>query len=222
MGNLDFATVLGYWQTLLHGLATSLQLAATCVVIGTPVGFLITIGRVSRSRVLRSVTALYVEIVRGTPVLILLFWVFFCLPPILNVEIDNAISSILALSVYMAAVTSETFRGALKSIGADQHDACAALGLSWRVRVLHVLVPQVLIFSIPTLLSNVVSLFKESALVSAVGVVDLMYVGENISSATAHPIEVLTAVALLYFVVGFALTRVVSRAERRVRIRFQV
>ena len=75
------------------------------------------------------------------------------------------------------------------------------------------------ICAIPTLLLNVASLFKESALVSAIGMVDLMYVGQNIATATAHPIEVLTVVALLYFVVGFALARVVLTAEKWVRTR---
>ena len=219
MSTLDFTFAWGYWQTLLQGLFTTLKLSVVCVLIGTPLGFLISLGRSSQSRAVRIVTATYVEVIRGTPVLILLFWVFFCLPLLLNIDMGNWTSSVLALSVFMAAVTSETFRSALKSIGPDQYDASAALGLSHWVRAQNVIAPQVFIRAIPTLLSNVVSLFKESALVSAVGMVDLMYVGQNISSATAHPIEILTVVALIYFVVGFALTHVVSRAEKRMLAR---
>ena len=216
MNTFDFTFLLGYWQTLLAGLVTSLELSVMCVLIGVPLGLLISLGRGSRLRLLRIITAGYVEVIRGTPVLILLFWVFFCLPLLLGVDIGNWTSSVLALSAYMAAVSSESFRGALKSVGQDQYDASEALGLSSRVRTLYVITPQVVIRAIPTLLSNIVSLFKESALVSAVGMVDLMYVGQNISNSTAHPIEVLTAVALIYFVVGFTLTRVVSHAEKRI------
>ena len=216
MNTFDFTFLLGYWQTLLAGLVTSLELSVMCVLIGVPLGLLISLGRGSRLRLLRIITAGYVEVIRGTPVLILLFWVFFCLPLLLGVDIGNWTSSVLALSAYMAAVSSESFRGALKSVGQDQYDASEALGLSSRVRTLYVITPQVVIRAIPTLLSNIVSLFKESALVSAGGMVDLMYVGQNISNSTAHPIEVLTAVALIYFVVGFTLTRVVSHAEKRI------
>ncbi len=216
MATFDFSFLLGYWQTLLRGLLTSLELSVLCVVIGVPLGFFISLGRASQSRLLRAFTSFYVEVIRGTPVLILLFWVFFCLPLLLGIDIGTWPSSILALSAYMAAVSSESFRGALKSVGRDQYDVCEALGLSRWTRTVNVIAPQAIIRAIPTLLSNVVSLFKESALVSAVGMVELMYVGQNISNSTAHPIEVLTAVALIYFVVGFTLTRVVSRAEGRI------
>jgi polar amino acid transport system permease protein len=217
----DFGFLWDYWQTLLAGLVTSLELSVACILIGVPLGFLLSLARISRSRLLRFVTSTYVEIIRGTPVLILLFWVFFCLPLLLRIDIGTWTSSVLALSAFMAAVSSECFRGALKSIGRDQYDACEALGLSAWVRTLNVIAPQVFIRAIPTLLSSVVSLFKESALVSAVGMIDLMYVGQNISNSTGHPIEVLTAVALIYFVVGFALTRVVSRAEKRILSRIE-
>jgi polar amino acid transport system permease protein len=90
-----------------------------------------------------------------------------------------------------------------------------ALGLKPWQRVRHILLPQALRLAIPTLLSNSVSLFKESSLVSAVGMSDLMYVGQNVSNISARPIEVLTTVALLYFAVAFPLTRAVAHLEAR-------
>jgi polar amino acid transport system permease protein len=93
-------------------------------------------------------------------------------------------------------------------------DACIALGLPRRVQVVSVVLPQAVLRAVPTLLSNCISLFKESALVSAVGMADLMFIGQNISNNTARPIEVLTAVALIYFVIAFPLTRLVTRVEK--------
>jgi hypothetical protein len=110
----------------------------------------------------------------------------------------------------MAAITSETFRGALKSISAEQHDACIALSLSPQAMILYVIFAQALLRAIPPLLSNIVSLFKESALISSVGAAHLMFVGQNISNSTARPVEFLTTIAMIYFLVAFPLTRLVG------------
>ncbi|BAO88997.1 amino acid ABC transporter permease [Caballeronia cordobensis] len=216
MGNLDFSVLWNFKDALLYGLWVTIQLSVVCSILGTIFGFVIALGRTSPYRVLRSITSLYVEVLRGLPVLVTLFWVFFCLPAIFHVELGTFTSSVIALTLYMGAVTSETFRSALKGVGKDQMDACNALGLSPFVRSAFVIAPQAVIRSIPNLLSNVVSLFKESALASAVGMVELMFTAQNISNTTARPVEVLTASALIYFVIGFVLTRVVNRAEVRI------
>ncbi len=104
--------------------------------------------------------------------------------------------------------------GVLHAVGREQMDASIALGLPRSVRIVHVILPQAVLRAAPTPLSNGISLFKESALVSAVGMADLMFIGQNISNNTARPVEVLTAVALIYFVIAFLLTRLVTRIER--------
>jgi polar amino acid transport system permease protein len=213
---LDFSIVLRFQEALALGLWMTIKLTLICVVLGCSLGFFIGLARASRSGILRAVAGIYVEFFRGTPVLIQLFWIFFCLPLILGVELSNLASGVIALTLYMGAITSETFRASLKSIGREQLDACVALGLPRRVQVTSVILPQAVLRAVPTLLSNCVSLFKESALVSAVGMADLMFVGQNISNNTARPVEVLTVVALIYFVIAFPLTRAVTLVERRV------
>lgn len=216
MSNFDFSIVWKFHDALLKGLLTSIELSLICALLGTLLGFFIGLGRQSSSRAVRFTTALYVEIIRGTPVLITLFWVFFCLPILLNMDLGVFVSSVIAMTLYMAAVTSESFRSALKSIGQDQYDASRALGLDPLTHAIYVIAPQALMRAIPNLLSNTVSLFKESALVSAVGMVELMFTAQNISNITARPVEVLTVTALIYFAVGFALTRVVNGVESRI------
>ncbi|MDE3028769.1 MAG: amino acid ABC transporter permease [Paracoccaceae bacterium] len=212
--HLDFTIVLKFSGALMLGLWVTLRLTLLCIVLGVALGFLIGLARASGSAVLRGVTGIYVEFFRGTPVLIQLFWIFFCLPLVLGVEISNFVSATIALTLYMGAITSETFRASLRAVGREQMDACLALGLPRRAQVLHVVLPQAILRAIPTLLSNCVSLFKESSLVSAVGMADLMYIGQNISNNTARPVEVLTAVALIYFVIAFPLTRLVTQVEK--------
>jgi polar amino acid transport system permease protein len=213
--NIDFSIVLGFKSALLQGLLTTLELTLICIVLGCVLGFFVGLARGAGSRWLRAATRLYVEFFRGTPVIVQLFWVFFCLPLVLGVELSNLTSAVIALTLYMGAITSETFRASLRSVGAEQFDACVALGLPRRIQITSVVLPQAVLRAIPTLLSNCVSLFKESALVSAVGMADLMFVGQNVSNNTARPIEVLTAVALIYFAIAFPLTRAVTGVERR-------
>ena len=212
---LDFSVLWKFTDALALGLWTTARLTLLCIVLGTAIGFLVGLARTSESRLLRVATATYVEFFRGTPVLIQLFWIFFCLPLILGVELSNFASGAIALTLYMGAITSETFRSSLRAVGREQMDACVALGLPRRVQVANVILPQAVLRAAPTLLSNCISLFKGSALVSAVGMADLMFIGQNISNNTARPVEVLTAVALIYFVIAFPLTRAVTLIERR-------
>lgn len=222
MTNLNFAIVLKFQEALLLGLWTTLKLTLICILLGCVLGFLIALARTSKSVILRGVSSVYVEFFRGTPVLVQLFWIFFCLPLILGVELSNMASGVIALTLYMGAISSETFRASLKSVGREQLDACVALGLSPWTRTTSVVLPQAVLRAAPTLLSNCVSLFKESALVSAVGMADLMFVGQNISNNTARPVEVLTVVALIYFVIAFPLTRAVTVLEQRILKRLAV
>ncbi|WP_201270021.1 amino acid ABC transporter permease [Sinorhizobium meliloti] len=222
MMSFNFAIVLKFQEALLLGLWTTLKLTLICIVLGCVLGFLLALARTSKRAMLRGVSGIYVEFFRGTPVLVQLFWIFFCLPLILGVELSNMASGIIALTLYMGAISSETFRASLKSVGREQLDACVALGLSPWVRTTSVVLPQAVLRAAPTLLCNCVSLFKESALVSAVGMADLMFVGQNISNNTARPVEVLTVVALIYFVIAFPLTRAVTVVEQRILKRLAV
>ena len=213
--DLDFSFFADYSDVLLAGLLTTLQFVGLAVLAGLVWGFILSLGRTSSHVVVYGITTVYVEFFRGTPVLVQLFWVFFCLPLFLGVELSGFMSAIIALTLYSGAIISESFRAALKSIERSQFDACTALGLPATTRTLYVILPQAVLRAIPNLLSNVVSLFKESALVSAVGMADLMYVGQNIANNVARPIEILTVVALIYFVIGFPLTRAVTLVEGR-------
>lgn len=219
---LDFSIVFRFKEALAKGLLLTGELTLICIVLGCTLGFIIGLARSSKSRIARTIAGAYVEFFRGTPVLIQLFWVFFCLPLLLKVELSNLASGVLTLTLYMGAISSETFRASLKMIGKEQYDAGVALGLSRWTQTVNVVLPQALLRAVPTLLSNCVSLFKESALVSAVGIADLMYIGQNISNNTAHPVEVLSSVALIYFVIAFPLTRAVTGIERRILAKLAV
>jgi polar amino acid transport system permease protein len=214
----NFKVIIDNYDVLIGGLLRTLQFTVICIALGILVGFCICmIGR-SKHKAIRILGISYVEFFRGTPVLVQLFWIFFCLPLIIGVEISNFYCSIIALTLFMGAITSESFRSALNAISKDQYDASSALGLSMFQGIRFVIFPQAIRLAIPTLLSNSVSLFKESSLVSAVGMVELMYVGQNLSNVTARPLEILTAVAFFYFAVAFPITRLVTLLEKRMLV----
>ncbi len=214
--NLSPSIIIEYLPALMRGLRMTLLLSAICITTGLVLGFVVSLMRSGTSKILYACSTVFVEFFRGTPVLIQLFWMFFCLPVILHIDIGAFLSATIALSLYMTAQASEAFRAALLSIGSEQKDAVMALGLPRSTTLLHVILPQALIRAIPNLLSISVSLFKESALVSTLGMTDLMFEGETISSATARPLEVLTTVGAIYFAVGFPLTQIVALVEKRI------
>ena len=216
--HFDFKVIIENFDVLIGGLLRTLQFTVICIVLGILLGFCICMIRRSKHKAIRILGTGYVEFFRGTPVLVQLFWIFFCLPLIIGIEISNFYCSIIALSLFMGAISSESFRSALNAISKDQYDASIALGLSMFQRIRFVIFPQAIRLAIPTLLSNSVSLFKESSLVSAVGMVELMYVGENLSNVTARPLEILTAVAFFYFAVAFPITRLVTVLEKRMLV----
>ncbi|MEX3960562.1 amino acid ABC transporter permease, partial [Trinickia sp. EG282A] len=154
---IDFSVIWPYWLILLKGLGLTLAFTGTCAVIGSLGGFIVSLLRMSTVKWLRMPMTLYVEFFRGTPLLIQLFWVFFCFPIFFRIPVPPYLSVIIALTLYMAAITSETFRGALKSISSEQHDACIALSLTPQAKILYVIFPQALLRAIPPLLSNIVS-----------------------------------------------------------------
>lgn len=217
---LDFSILGRFVDALALGLWTTIKLTLLCIVLGTTLGFVVGLLRSGPNRIIRAILGFYVELFRGTPVLIQLFWIFFCLPLILGGELSNFVSATIALTLYMGAITSETFRASLRSVGREQLDACVALGLPRRAQIVNVIMPQAVLRAAPTLLSNAISLFKESALVSAVGMADLMFIGQNISNNTARPVEVLTVVAAIYFIIAFPLTRVVTLLEQKLLRKF--
>jgi len=215
---VDFTTALPFlWDyrfAILSGLLQTLYYTAIGLALGLTLGFVTSVARYAGHWTLRIAATAYVEVFRGTPVLVQLFWFFFCLPAILGIDLGNQISTIATMTFYMGAISSESFRAALKSIGSEQRDACIALGLPGRVSVPYVILPQTIMRAVPNLLSNCVTLFKESALISAVGMADLMYQGQMIADSTARPVEILTAIALIYFVIAFTATRIVTYYEQ--------
>ncbi len=231
----DYRTIAA---TLVTGVSTTLWVTAVAFTLAAGFGLLIALARLSRLRVLREIATFYVEIVRGIPMLVLLFYIAFVgapqfvafwnwalggpigagLLPALSVrDFDMSGRAIAALSLGYAAFLAEIFRAGIEAVPRGQSEAAAALGLSRRQSFRFVVLPQALRTVLPPLGNEFVSMVKDSALVSALGVQDITQLGKVYSASTFLFFETYNVVAFLYLVMTIGLSLLVRGLERRLK-----
>jgi polar amino acid transport system permease protein len=209
----DFTILSPFAGTLLAALGYTLQITVVTVALGMVLGIIVAVARLSSVAVVRWVTTMYVEIMRGTPALVQLFWVYYALPIVTGIQLPGFESVVLALTLNVGAFYGEAFRSGIQAIPREQVETADVLGLNYFQRMRYVIVPQAIRIVLPVLISISISLFKDTSLVSALGVNDLMYTGRTISTDTYRPLEVYTAVAVVYFLVAFPVTIIMRRYE---------
>jgi polar amino acid transport system permease protein len=200
---------------LLDGLWTTLGVAAVVIAISTVLGFPLALARMSKIEVIRWPAQIYIEVFRCTPMLVQLLWVFYALPAFMGVTFPALLSVVLALSGNLTAFMAEAYRAGLQSVPVEQVEAAEMLRLPRFSVLRHIVIPQAFRQQIPTILSLDVQIFKDTSLISALGVSEITFQGNVMSSQTFRPMEVFTLVAIMYFVVAFPATLITSTIERR-------
>jgi len=216
---LNFFFVWRHFDMLLEGLKLSLEITGLTVLIGLVGGFLVALLRMSRRRVLAWPATAFIEFFRCTPMLVQIVWVFYCLPILFGLSLSPFASALLALGLNLTAFNAEAYRAAIQAIPRAHLDAGVALGLSSSQRVRKIVLPQAIRLAAPVLMTNGIGAFQQSALVSIVAIADLMYQGRLLAAQTYRPIETLTTVALLYFVIAFPVAQAVKLVEDRLAAR---
>jgi polar amino acid transport system permease protein len=191
---------------LFRGLQLTIEITLVVIALGFLLGVAVAMGRLSRNPVLSKAVALYIEFFRGTPALVQLVWVYYCLPIVLGLELPSFASIVVALTLNVGAFYGEAIRAGIQAVPRDQSEAADILGLSYLDKMRFVVLPQALRIIIPVALSQSISLFKDTSLVSTLGVADLMYQARVLSTETYRPLEILTVAALFYFVLAFPCT----------------
>lgn len=191
---------------LLKGLQLTLLITAAVIVLGFLLGVFVAAGRLARSPMINKPVAVYIEFFRGTPALVQLVWIYYCLPIVIGLELPSIASIILALTLNVGAFYGEAIRAGIQAVPRDQSESADILGLSYVDKMRYVILPQALRIIIPVVLSQSISLFKDTALVSTLGVADLMYQARVVATETYRPLEILTVAAMLYFVLAFPCT----------------
>ena len=213
--NFNFDPVWRDFDLLIEGLLLGLRLAFVALLIGTVIGLLLGYARVSRYRWLRSLAWLYVEIIRNTPILLLIFFVFFGLPEFGIYVLDKYESFTLALAIYAGAYLAEVFRAGLSSIPSQYVEAAKAIGLRPWQRQRYVVLPVMFRICLPALSNNFISLFKDTSLAAAIAVPELTFYARQINVNTFRVIETWLVASLLYLVVCYAIAFLLRQVERR-------
>lgn len=201
---------------LIKGAGITLKVTLFTLIFGVTGGLLVALLRLSGIALLRTVTIWYVEIVRGTPLLMQIYTIYFVLP-VVGISLQPEKAGILALSLNAAAYISEIFRAGIESIDPGQMEAARALGFNYRLAMRWVILPQTLRRVLPPLTNEAVALLKDSSLVSVISVSELMRYGREIAANTASPTTIFLAVGLIYLVMTLPLTYLVRRLETKLQ-----
>jgi His/Glu/Gln/Arg/opine family amino acid ABC transporter permease subunit len=213
--NFNFDPVWRDFDLLLTGLLLGLRLAFIALLIGSVIGLLCGYARVSRYAWLRALVWLYVEIIRNTPILLLIFFVFFGLPEFGIYALDKYQSFTLALAIYAGAYLAEVFRAGLSSIPGQYVEAAKAIGLRPWQRQRYVVLPVMFRICLPALSNNFISLFKDTSLAAAIAVPELTFYARQINVNTFRVIETWLVASILYLVVCYAIAFLLRQVERR-------
>lgn len=204
------------FHLLLHGLGTTLLLSLAAIGMGTAIGMLAAVLRTSRVPVIAQIARLYVEVFRGSPLLITLLFVYFG-ASYLGYVINIFYAGVLGLSIYEGAYLAEIFRAGLEAVPRGQREAATVLGLSKPRTFWHVVLPQTRTIVLPPLVGQYIALIKDSSLVIVIGLVELTRQGQAIVDRAGQPLPIYLTVAALYFVICYPLSLLVRLLERRAR-----
>lgn len=199
---------------LLKGAVSTLWLAAVCVAIGTVFGMALGALSVLAPKIVRGAITAYIFVVRGIPVLVLMFLAYFALPAFgVMVNVFVAVGGSLVL--YAGAFVAEIARGAILSIPRGQIDAAKSLGMRWGLIMREIIFPQALRMSLPPLLNNSVIMVKATSYASIVGVWELTFAAREVVERTLAAFQVFLGVMAIYFVICYPLSVLASRLEKR-------
>jgi polar amino acid transport system permease protein len=181
-------------------------------------GLVLALARISGRRILSWPAYVYIEFFRTTPPLIQIVWFYFVVPVLTGYELNSFEAASAALGLNVAAFLGEIFRAGIQGVDATQRDAAQVLGLSRTDAYRFVILPQALRIVLPPATTTVMLLLKATALASAIGTMELTRVGQLISIETFRPFEVLTVVALIYFVINYPIALAARYLERRLAV----
>ncbi|MGN0902366.1 MAG: amino acid ABC transporter permease [Succinivibrio sp.] len=213
--SLDMNFVTNTLSLLLQGAVVTLEITLVAVSCGVLIGLFVGIAELSRYRSLRIPAKIYVDIIRGTPLLVQIFIIYFALPALLKMRIEPYIAAVIACSINSGAYVAEIFRAGIQSIDKGQFEAGRSLGLNWAQTMNKIVIPQAFRRIIPQLGNEFICMLKDSSLVSVIGFEELTRKGQLVIAATYRSFEVWTAVAVIYLVMTLTISRFVAYLEKK-------
>jgi len=198
------------------GILVTFQVTIEAILLALLIGLFTGLGRISKNRIINGIASVYVEVIRGIPLLVQLFYIYFALGRVVN--LPAMVSAVIAMSVCYGAYMGEIFRAGIESIPNGQMEAARSLGMSYPQAMIHVILPQAFKTILPPVGNEFVALLKDSSLVSILAVSDLLRRGREFAAQSITYFETYTMVALVYLVITLFLSKLVSIMEERISV----
>lgn len=215
MSSFDFGLIWDSLPLLIAGAGVTIEITAISVGLGFILGLVVSVYRLSGWKILKAVAVCYVNILRGTPLLVQIFLIYFALPMLIGQRINPFLAAVAACSINSGAYVSEIFRAGIQAVDRGQMEAGRSLGLSWMQTMWYIILPQAFRKVIPPLGNEFISMTKETSLVSVIGFEELTRRGQLIIAKTYGSFEIWLTVAAIYLVMTLSIAQLVSYLERR-------
>lgn len=212
--NLDFSVVLTKIPILLEGCVVTLQISFFALLLGMIFGIAGALCRISANRALNSLAFMYVWVIRGTPVMVQLFILYFGLPQ-LGIKLPSMVAGVLGLAINTGAYVTEIIRAGIQAVDKGQMEAALSVGMSFRQAMARIIGPQATKICIPPLVNQFIMTLKNSSIASLVTITELFRTGEQIIYTTFRSFEVYMAVAVLYLMMNSVFMVIADRLERK-------
>ena len=210
-----FDIIIEYLPLFLKGTLWTILLSVLGIIIGTIIGLFVGIGKMTRNPFIRWIFVCYINVFRGTPLLVQVFIFHFAVVPLFMNPVNPFVSGIVALSLNASAYIAEIFRAGIQSIDQGQMEAARSLGMNHRQAMRKVILPQAIKRMIPPLGNEFIILLKDSSVVSLIGVTDILYWGRAATGQYYRVWEPYITVAVIYLVLTLSLTYLLNHLERR-------
>lgn len=212
---MDFELIQRSLPILLMGAGVTIEITAFSVAIGFFIGLFVGIARISQFKILRIMAAVYADCIRGTPLLVQIFLIYFALPMAISQRVEPFIAAVAACGINSGAYVSEIFRAGIQAIDVGQMEAGRSLGLTWWQTMRFIILPQAFKNILPPLGNEFIAMLKDSSLVSVIGFEELTRRGQLIIAQTYGSFEIWMTVAVLYLIMTMAISRIVAFLEKR-------
>ncbi|PID71830.1 MAG: amino acid ABC transporter permease [Desulfobulbus propionicus] len=200
----------------LGGLSMSLIMALICITVSFFIGLVVGLGRSAKNRVARIPSLFYIELIRGNPLIMVIFWVYFFVPPMLKIQLDVFWSAVVAMTIFFGAYIAEIVRGGIENIPPGQVEAAKSTGLSYLQTMRHIILPQALKQMLPAIVGLFIAAFKDTSLAYIIGVMELTTAAYSINNRLMlYPFEIYTTIAVLYFICCYILSQYAKQLERK-------
>lgn len=224
---MNFSFLPKYYTFFITGAKNTVLLAIFTVALGVVLGVFLALMRISKNKILNFISATYVEVVRGTPLLVQIYIIYYGLPIIgidfpsisfLGSQGEEFIAGIIALSINSGAYVAEIIRAGIQAVDKGQMEAARSLGMPYSSAMRYIVIPQAFKNILPALGNEFIVIIKESSIVSVIGIHELMYNANTVRGNTFIPLEPLVVAAAIYFVLTFSLSKLLGIAERRMKV----